>query len=64
MTVHGCCAAIHVLVVVFRLVPLKLYGVVGSSPTQVSAALVIVIVPALHSYHVALANVNVGGTPS
>ena len=63
VTVPGCCAVIVVLVVVLRVLPSKLYGV-ACKPTQVSAALAIVKVPATHSFPFALLNVNVGVTLS
>ena len=60
ITVHGCCAAIHVLVAVeLHVVQLKLYAV-ACNQTHVSAALAILIVQTLHSYHQLFANVNVG----
>ena len=52
-----------VVVVVFHVLPLKLYGLVDN-PIPVSLAALIVNVPILHSNHVASANVNVGAMVS
>ena len=47
-------------VVVFHILPLKLYGVL-CNPAHVSVAPVIKSVPVTHSFHALLLNVNVGG---
>ena len=59
ITVHGCCPTIHVVAVELHVVQLKLYAV-ACNQTHVSAALAILIVQILHSYHQLFANVNVG----
>jgi hypothetical protein len=61
--VDHCCGVTILPVVVFRVLPLKLYGVV-CNPIHASLAPVINNIPVSHSLPFAFANINVGGVPS
>jgi hypothetical protein len=60
VTLHGCLAAIHVLVAVHQLHPPNLYALLANHTPLLSFALVILNVHASHSFPFALLNVNVG----
>ena len=61
--VHGCCGLMSIPVVVFHVLPSKLYGVVCNH-INASVADVIANVPVSHSFPLAFANVNVGAVIS
>jgi hypothetical protein len=61
--VHGCCALIGIVVVLFRVFPSKLYAA-ECSPIPISFGFVILSIPFVHSNQELLAKVNVGAVQS